>query len=407
MVVTPADAEDVLTAVRAAIDAGVPVAAFGEGHGFHRGIEGVMIKMSGLGSVEIDREARTAHIGAGATWEQVIEAAQPLGLLPLSGADAGVGVIGYLLGGGFGPLGRTFGYAADTVVEFEVVTGLGDLVTVSDTENADLFWALRGGNTGLGIVVSTTVRLMELTADENLHGIADYYDEHDAERVFREWISVAGASDKRLNTCAHWLRLPPDDPEVPAPLRGRTTLELNHVYVGTKQEAEAATASIRALADPIYVEHGRLRADTSDPIKVNDGGLYLTGVGEEAADVILGHVGPGKDVPFTAVGVYRLGGESALPQGSPNAVAGRTAEYAVHVIAEYPELVDSVLPEKIQEFHAALAPWRAGGTIPNFIGKGNTPGSTAHAWEPDVLERLEAVRAVYDPSGVLRDRYSF
>ncbi|MEU3855258.1 FAD-binding protein [Streptomyces sp. NPDC029554] len=167
VVVIPMDAADVATVVRAAVEEDVPIAAFSGGHGFHQGVQGAVINLCSLRSLDIDSEAKVARLGAGITWAEVAAAAEPIRLEPQS--RSGADVIGCLLGG-VGPIEWVFGYGSDSVVQFEVVTNRGDLVVSNAGTNPDLFRALRSGRFDLGIVVSVTVRLTQAVANKTLNG---------------------------------------------------------------------------------------------------------------------------------------------------------------------------------------------------------------------------------------------
>lgn len=108
VVVGAATAQDVVEAVRYALSGGVPIAVQATGHGASRPIEaGVLVSTRRLDTVRIDPQTRVATIGAGVTWGAVVAAAAGHGLAPITGSSAGVGVVGYLGGGGLGPLARS------------------------------------------------------------------------------------------------------------------------------------------------------------------------------------------------------------------------------------------------------------------------------------------------------------
>ena len=111
---------------------------------------GVLINTSQMRGVRVDPEAQTARVEAGALWRDVIPEAQVFGLAGLLGSSSGVGVVGYTMGGGFGWLGRKYGFNADSVREADVVTADGDLLRVSVYEHPDLFWGLKGGGATSG-----------------------------------------------------------------------------------------------------------------------------------------------------------------------------------------------------------------------------------------------------------------
>ncbi|MDE1372070.1 FAD-binding protein, partial [Bacillus licheniformis] len=152
VVVAAENAGDVALAVRYATAHGLPVHVQATGHGAFEPItRGVLVPTRRMDGVAVDPAAPDARICARARWGSVILAAAEHGLAPITGSSPGVGAVGYTLGGGLGPLARTFGFTADYATEFTVVTADGGLVRASADEHPDLFAALRGGKGGLGV----------------------------------------------------------------------------------------------------------------------------------------------------------------------------------------------------------------------------------------------------------------
>ncbi|HEY8112210.1 MAG TPA: FAD-binding oxidoreductase, partial [Actinomycetes bacterium] len=160
MVVEAAGPADVRAAVVAARENCLPFAVQATGHGTYVPSDGgILLKTAGMASVLVDPDRAIARVGPGARWSQVIAAAAPFGLVPLSGSAPSVGVTGFTLGGGVGWLSRKFGFAADSVVRAEVVTADGRLVTATADRHPDLLWALRGGGANFGVVTALEFRL--------------------------------------------------------------------------------------------------------------------------------------------------------------------------------------------------------------------------------------------------------
>ena len=129
VVVVAGSADDVATARRYAASRDLPLAVQSSGHGLRTPVErGVLVSTRELRGVRVDPGARTARVEAGASWGEIVTATTPHGLAPLNGSSPGVGVVGYLLGGGFGLLGRTYGYAADRVHAVEGIDPDGRVV---------------------------------------------------------------------------------------------------------------------------------------------------------------------------------------------------------------------------------------------------------------------------------------
>jgi FAD/FMN-containing dehydrogenase len=154
VVVGATRAEDVAAAVSWAFANGLPVAAQATGHGPVRAVEdALLVTTSRMRSVEVDAERRTAKVGAGVRWADVIGASAPYGLTGVSGSSSSVGVVGYSLGGGMG-LGRQYGFGADLVLSVELVTPDGRIRYVDADTEPDLFWAVRGGKANFGVITA-------------------------------------------------------------------------------------------------------------------------------------------------------------------------------------------------------------------------------------------------------------
>ena len=161
----PATVEDVVGAVEYAAERDLKVVVQGTGHGasVHGSLDGtLLLNMREMRAVEIDAQNRRARVEAGALWEDVVTPATEQGLTALHGSSPNVGVVGYSLGGGIGWLARKHGLSAESVLAVEVVTADGTLLRADRTQNTELFWALRGGGGGLGVVVAMEIALYEV-----------------------------------------------------------------------------------------------------------------------------------------------------------------------------------------------------------------------------------------------------
>src|ERR1700716_2107386 len=139
-------AEDVAAAVKWAATRQLPIGIMATGHGaVVPAVDAVLINTSRMNGVTIDPAARTAHIQAGTRTAQVIQAAAPHGLATLCGSIPSVSTVGFTTGGGLPIVGRTFGFGADHIRSFEIVTADGRLRHVDKDVEPDLFWAVRGG----------------------------------------------------------------------------------------------------------------------------------------------------------------------------------------------------------------------------------------------------------------------
>jgi len=405
LVVGATSADDVAAAVRYAADHGLHVSVQGTGHGAEVPVtSGLMITTRRMDGLTIDRVRRTATMGAGMTWRAVIAAASAHGLLPVAGPAGTVGVAGLLLGGGIGPLARSHGFASDYVESFTVVTGTGEIVRADHTDHPDLFWALRGGKFGLGVVTEVTIRLVEL---ESLYGGSLTFEEGDIEAAFRGWVDYTATADPRVTTSAVILRLPPFD-TVPEALRGRTVLTIRFAYPGPAEEGARFAAPLRSAA-PVYLDAlgempaadiARIHNDPTEPVAVQPYGGLLREIDQDFATAYLSSFGPGVDAPFLAAEVRHFGGATHRDVDGGSAVAGRAASYASGMIGVRPDLFETVLPRAADEWWSRAEPWLLAENNPNLMGLPVTPDRLATMWPEPINTRLGEVRWRYDPNGV-------
>jgi len=157
-------AQDVQSAIRAVRDCDLPLSVRGGGHDWAgRALcDGIVIDLSGMNSVVIEPATRTAQISGGARAGDVVDAADPLGLAPVTGSVGTVGMTGLTLGGGYGPLIGRFGLALDNLLAAEVVLADGGVALARDDSESELFWALRGGGGNFGVVTTMYYRLHDV-----------------------------------------------------------------------------------------------------------------------------------------------------------------------------------------------------------------------------------------------------
>src|SRR5712692_8412177 len=156
------DVADVIQCVKFAADNKLLLAIRGGGHnGGGLGIcdDGLVIDLSSMNGVRVDPAAKTVRVEGGCTWGDVDHATHAFGLATPSGIISTTGVGGLTLGGGLGYLTRKCGLTIDNLLSADVVLADGKFVKASAGENADLFWALRGGGGNFGVVTSFTFKL--------------------------------------------------------------------------------------------------------------------------------------------------------------------------------------------------------------------------------------------------------
>jgi FAD/FMN-containing dehydrogenase len=377
VVIAEADNDrDVSAALTWARERQVPFAVQSTGHGTLVPSDGgLLLKTSALTRVLVDPDRGIARVGAGARWRDVVAAAAPFGLAPLSGSSPDVGVAGYTLGGGLSWLSRRFGFAADSVLRASVVTAGGRMVTASRDEHPELFWALRGGGGNFGVVTSLEFRLHRVASVWS--GSAVFPLERAAATLaaYREWI--ADAPDE-LSTAVVLL---PSWPSTGAP-----AFAIRAMSSGTPEvAAEAMRPLYRAGGAPLWddfreTSFAEARMPGIAPLNFD---LF-----ETLPDPVIEHLVDAVRQPGSRVGAVEVrhwGGAMSRPTPGAGPVGHRSVPL-------------SVIVEGPAETAEALAPYATGGSFLNFL---RDPSRVESAYTPDNYRRLRALKARLDPDNVL------
>ncbi|MCK2240833.1 MULTISPECIES: FAD-binding oxidoreductase [unclassified Crossiella] len=397
VVVTPGDAADVQAAVRFAAELSLPVRVQSTGHGALAAAEGgLLLDTSALTGIRLDPVARTAEVGAGIRWQELLEAAHPYGLAGLSGSSGNLGVTGYALGGGSGWLARKHGLCSDSILAAEIVTANGRLRWVDTDREPELWQAVRGGGPNVGVI--TKLRLGLVTVPQVFAG-AVYWPIEDAAEVFalyRDW--VAG-TPLELTSALTFLQYP-ESPALPEPLRGRTLVALRGVYAGPESAAAEVLHPLRSRPGAVLdtfreMAYREIDTVTNDPVKPLPRTGYSTAVTELPAGLVE-LAKPGES--FVSVEARHVAGEGAR-------LGAAGAEFLVFTMAVTP---DETSVAEAGEFGRKVAqvcaPYRTGHNLMSFLlappEAGGLPEQVAAAFPAEYREQLAAVKAHYDPAGL-------
>ncbi|MCK8435670.1 FAD-binding oxidoreductase [Streptomyces sp. D2-8] len=402
--------DDVVTAMRWANATRTPVAVQATGHGANFPIEqGLLINTTRMTDVQVDPTTRTARIAAGAKWSHVMAAAAPHGLAGLCGTSTDAGVVGYVLGGGLPVLGRAYGYAADLVRSFEVVTPDGRLRESDPRNEPELFWALRGGKGNVGVVTSLITELLPLP---RLYGGGIYCHAEHTEALLHAWTDWTRTVPDEMCSMFSVLRLPPI-PQIPEPLRGGFWARVAIAWPGDTAEGEALIAPIREAA-PVavdlveemdYAALDRIHMEPQDPLPARECCLLLRDLPPDAVGAFLEQVGPtaGADHPLLVASLRHMGGALARPAPVEDAVCARDARYFMESVGIMPAPpVAEAVEQATRRLYTAMAPYGTGRTMVNIHGTPGDEQDRARAWSPEVYERLRHDKATYDPANLLR-----
>jgi Berberine and berberine like len=337
----------------------------------------------------------------------VVEAAAEHGLASLAGSSPDVGVVGYTLGGGLSFLGRKYGLAASNVHAIELVTAGGHLIRADRENEADLFWALRGGGGSFGVVTAIEFELFPVR--EVYAGVLWYPIERGAE-VLDAWRQLTQADPPdELTTVGRFLNLPPI-PEIPEPVRGKSFVVVQAIHLGDRAEADELLEPLRALG-PVNdtIETIPLPAlldvhmDPKQPAPASGDGLLVAQLPGEALDGFVQIAGASAAFPLLSVELRHIEGELANERPENGARASLDGQYMMFAVSitPSPEL-KALVRAHIQAVKDALEPWAAPQMFSNFA---ETPRPTEALWTEPAVRRLRQIKASVDPENVIRSNH--
>ncbi|MFM2720552.1 FAD-binding oxidoreductase [Microbacterium mcarthurae (nom. nud.)] len=401
-VVVPASAEEVVAVVRAATAAGLRIAAQSTGHAAPGLSETdlsdvVLVRLSALRGVTVHPEARAAIVLGGSQWNDVIAAAAPHGLTALHGSAGDVSVAGYSLNGGVSFYARTHGLGVNAVRAVQIVTADGSLIRASARENADLFWAVRGGSGSFGIVVSLEIELLpyaDVFAGMLLWGAAH------TPAVTRAWAEWTASVPESVTSTLRVMHLPPL-PELPPFLSGRSVVVIDGAVLESDARADELLRPLRDLAPEIdtfaripSAALVQVHMDPPQPTPAVTRHRVLDALPEGA---VAAFVEASADPGLFVAEIRHIGGAAARPLPDGGAVSAVDGDYIVHSIAVPP--VPEAVPAASASATAlvdAFEPWAGEALALTFLdgGMDRSPGFGAS------LDRLRALKAHWDPRNV-------
>lgn len=402
------NADDVAAALRMARTQRLPLSVRGGGHSYagHAVHDGALtIDLSHMRGVEIDAGRKRANVGPGVTWGEFDAAAQEHGLATPGATVSTVGVAGYTLGGGSGYLSRKFGLGIDNLLSAEIVVADGRSLRVSESENADLFWAIRGGGGNFGVVTSFEFRLHEV-GPEVVVGQAFYPIDRVREilRLYREL--TADAPDD-LVLYAFILRVPPVEP-FPEEFHGEPTVALVGCYAGDPMAGEAAFRplqdagrSILAAVQRIPYVQAQKSFDAGMPkgLRWYSMAHYLAELSDKAIDTFARHAESLRG-PFSMLYFGREDGAISRIGARATAFPHRDGAHGLHIFPGWVDPADdSEMRDWARAVHGDMAQFATGGAYLNLLPGDDPDATPAAAWGSNA-EQLARLKAKWDPENV-------
>jgi FAD/FMN-containing dehydrogenase len=405
---------DVIDAVNLARQQQLLTAVRGGGHsiaGYGVCDDGLMVDLSAMRGVWVDPDARVVRVQGGATWGDVDRETQAFGLAVPGGIVSTTGVAGLTLGGGIGWLHRAYGLACDNLRSVEIVTADGQLRRASESENPDLFWAVRGGGGNFGVV--TTFEFTAHPLGPVVPVAAVMYPVDHAGELFRAWRAWAStAPDEAMSRAVFWWM--PEDPALPPAVHNQQVFIVGAIYTGPPEEGQQVLQPLRELGTPlvdlgaempfrmfqaafdVFFPKGQLASYWKS--------IYLNELTDDLTDLIVRH-GVQRPSPLTIVHVPMLGGAMSRVAATATAFGDRSAPFMFSVDGNWADPSDTAenvawvreVISQVERFSVA------GGTYLNFSGQEEAAaGELVRAAYGENLQKLTEVKNRYDPDNLFR-----
>jgi FAD/FMN-containing dehydrogenase len=402
-------ASDVIRSVDFAREHGLLMSVRGGGHNIAGNAVcdgGLMIDLSPMNAVRIDPSARRAHVGPGATLGDLDREAQAFGLATPTGINSTTGIAGLTLGGGFGWLSRKLGMTADNLVAADVVTADGKLLRADESENPDLFWAIRGGGGNFGIVTRFEFDLHPV-GPQVLSGLL-VYPFAEAKSVLQQYRQFAAQASEDVNVWAVMRKAPPL-PFLEESVHGKEILVLALCHIGESKTAEREIAPLRSFGT-VLGEHVGVQPFTAwqtafDPLLAPGVRNYwkshnLSELSDGAIDVLVDSAGklPSEQCEVLIV---LLGGQVNRVEAGATAYAHRQVNFIMNVHGRWDDARDD---ERCMGWARGVfrevAPFSDGGVYVNFLTEEET--ERVRGAYGSGYDRLVRVKERYDPDNLFR-----
>ena len=403
-------AADVIESVRFAREHDLLLCIKGGGHniaGLAVADGALMLDMSAMRGVWVDPDGRIAHAQAGCLLGDVDRETQLHGLATVLGFISLTGVAGLTLGGGIGYLTRRWGWTADNVVGMDVVTAEAGLVRASNEENADLFWALRGGGGNFGVVTGFDYLLHRVGPE--IVGGAVAWPASEAPKVLELYAALAEQAPPELTLVA-FMRLAPPVPWLPKERHGTPIVAMLACHTGNADDGERAVAPIKALGKPIgdvltrrtYLQMQSL-LDATQPKgrRYYWKSEYLPRIDSALCEQIIEHAARIRS-PYSSVILFQMEGALNRLSQDHSPVGNRDARYLLNIAGawEQPDDDEANIDWTRRAWHD-MKRFSTGGTYINFLTDDDGVERTEAALG-GAIQRLAQIKARWDPQNVFR-----
>ncbi len=401
----PAFPDEVAELVRGAAAAGLRIAPQGTGHGAPplagRLADAVLLRTSAMTQVRIDAANRTARVGAGVLWGEVITRAGAARLAGRHMSSPSVGVVGSSLGGGLSWYGRAHGLQCSAVTAVELVLADGTTVRATDDQDSDLLWAARGGGGGFGVVTAMEFDLLPIATP---YAGMLVWDWQHALRVADTWAGWAATAPDEVTSILRLVEAP-DVPWLPAAVRGRSVAVVDGAVAADEHTAARILAPLRALHPDIDTFErrpaaalARMHLEPEAPMHAHASSTLVSGLPPEAVQALVAAAGPGSGSRLMFAEVRQLGGALGRPSPRGGALDRIDGEFLVLTVGTTGRAggwaAQQADAERVRE---AVQPWGSGALYLSMV---DDRADERRAVPDGHWDRLARIRSAADPAGL-------
>jgi FAD/FMN-containing dehydrogenase len=397
-IVRCADADDVAALVRVARGHDLPLSVLGGGHDWGgRSLcdAGLVADLSAMRRVSVDAGSGTANVEGGARATDVVAAAHPYGLAPVTGVAQDAGMAGLTLTGGYGPLIGGHGLALDNLLGAEVILADGSRITADRQVNPDLFWALRGGGGNFGVVTALRCRMHPIAS--LLSGLV-LFPPSQARTVLHGYRELIAEAPDELTVMTGFSGGPD----------GRPLLFLLPVWMGDRARGETVVDRVRRLGTPVTGQLGAVAYQEMcrqfDPSRVNARHheirtRWLTDLTDDVVDVLVDSMNRVTS-SFSALYIQHFHGAATRVPSATTAFALRLDHLLVDVVGSWNSSTGAGTAHGrwARALSDTLADHALPGGYPSLLGP-DEPERVLPSYGPNASRLLEIKRR-FDPDGV-------
>ncbi|MEW2911458.1 FAD-binding oxidoreductase [Leisingera sp. JC11] len=409
VIVRAMNAGDVMTTVNFARDNGHALSVRGGGHsgpGFGTNDGGVVLDLSKMRGVRVDPNARTARAEGGTTWGDFNTATHAFGLATTGGVISTTGIAGLTLGGGIGYLSRGHGLSLDNLISADIVTADGNMLIANESENADVFWAIRGGGGNFGVVTSFEYQLQPV---DTVYWGPMFYEIEETETIFKFYRDYIKDAPREMGAFPAFQIAPPL-PFIPEDRHGDMFCAIVACWSGDPAQGER---QFKAFHDVAEVKAEMVGPVPYPAINAAFDGLFPLGirqywkgnfVKELTDEAIAAHVQHGPNAPTVSstMHLYPINGACQEVDAGATAFGHRDANFSMVILAASEDPAHDAAHKKwVRDYSDEVAQYSEPGGYINFMD--NDDSDRVRENLGCNYERLLEIKRRYDPDNLFRN----